>query len=37
MQDRQIAYIRKLGFEVFVIDSLEGVKEFIKKIGGGIK
>lgn len=35
VQDRQIEFIRRLGFKVYVIDSLEGVEEFIKKIGVG--
>lgn len=33
VQDRQIEFIRRLGFTVYVIDSVEDIEEFIKKIG----
>jgi len=37
LQQKVIADIRKLGFKVFVIDSREGVKEFIEILKGAIK
>lgn len=31
-QDRQIEYLRKLGFTVEVIDSVEGIDSFLEKL-----
>ena len=33
LQDRQIAFMQKLGFEVHVIDNEEKLKNFIDRIG----
>ena len=34
LQDRQISFMQKLGFEVLVIDNEEQLKKFINRIGG---
>ena len=36
LQDRQIARIRKLGFQVEILDSVDKVDEFIEKMRGAI-
>lgn len=33
LQDRQIAFLRKLGFEVLIISNEKELEKFIKKIG----
>lgn len=34
LQDRQILFLRKLGFLVEVIDSEEDISKFLEKLGG---